>query len=1068
MGNSQCKPEHVTPALVGGAPGQPTVTDKPYKPDQLGGLRRFALGITAFTLLGHLWFGFEQSYAQPLASVATAYVAQLLLEALEGWAQHRRPPFTTSFGALVNSLLSAHISGLACAMLLYANDRIWVVCFASAVAIASKTLFRMPVGSAKGAWPLLLFQLVLFLFLLQTSEATGDWIPAAPRWVLAFGLGVLALALLPLLPPGMPTRHYLNPSNFGITVTLLLFPWVGIAAPWQFTENLGSTGDWVLPLAIICIGSFLNTRYTGRIPLALAWVGAFALQAIVSSLILWLSTGYCPIVARLSLMTGVAFVLFTFYMVTDPATTPERPGAQVAFGASVGLVYSLFVMSHVVFGLFMALVIVCVARGLGMYRLAYLRSPKPAAGRAAVSGPARPEGAAPRPEAVNVSPGPSRLRRAVTVVVAMVLVGTLYLLSQLPTLPGPEAEAIAARFRFEKLPFPEPAGFPHKTVRQVHPSLAHLSAYISALGASAALGDIDGDGLPNDLCYVDPRIDQVVIAPAPGTPRDRYEPFVLQPGPLPYDSTMAPTGCLLGDFNEDGLTDVLVCFWGRSPIIYLQQPAATGGQRLTAKSFIPSELIEPWQCWSSCTATQADLDGDGHCDLIIGNYGPDGEAYLDPNGSGRLPMTESFSRSFNGGGPHFFLWKKAGGGKTPFVQFERVDPDFLYPEKPDPRRTQEVCHGWTLAVGAADLDGDGLPEVYVTNDLGPDRLLHNRSEPGKLRFALLEGERGFTTPRSRVLGQDSFKGMGIDFGDVNGDGWLDMYVSNISRPYSLFESHFLWLSTGQVGRMKQGIAPYYDAGEGLGLSRSGWGWDSRLADFDNDGVLEAVQAMGYLKGTTSRWPEMHELGASNDQILSNPRFWPDFRPGADLCGSDRNCFFVRAADGRFYDFSDRLGLSTPMVTRGIALADVDGDGRLDFAVANQWEPSFLFRNTAPNPGAFLGLHLRLPVGSQTGDKTVVLKGHPRVDRPSRPAIGAAVAVHLPDGRRLVSQVDGGSGHSGKRAPDIHLGLGHVEASALLNVDVRWRGADGKMRSRTLQVTPGWHTVWLGLEASEGG
>jgi enediyne biosynthesis protein E4 len=99
---------------------------------------------------------------------------------------------------------------------------------------------------------------------------------------------------------------------------------------------------------------------------------------------------------------------------------------------------------------------------------------------------------------------------------------------------------------------------------------------------------------------------------------------------------------------------------------------------------------------------------------------------------------------------------------------------------------------------------------------------------------------------------------------------------------------------------------------------------------------------------------------------------------------------------------------------------------------------------------------------------VVKKGHPRADRPSRPAIGAAVEAHLPDGRRLVSQVDGGSGHSGKRAPDIHLGLGNVEAGTLLNVNVRWRGADGKMRSRTLQVTPGWHTVWLGLEVSEGG
>jgi hypothetical protein len=387
----------MTLTLVAGAPSQPAATDKQYKPDHLGGLRRFALAITVFNLLGHFWFGFEQSYAQPLASLATAYVTQLLLDALEAWTQHRRPRFVGGFGALVDSLLSAHISGLACAMLLYANDRIWVVCFAAAVAITSKTLFRMPVGSAKGAWPLLLFQLVLFLLLLQTGEATSHWSPLAPGWVLAFRLGVLAvvLVLVALIPSGVPTRHYLNPSNFGIAVTLLLFPWVGIAAPYHFTENLGSIGDWALPMAIICTGSFLNTRYTRRIPLLLAWVGTFALQAIVSSLVLWFSTGYCPMAARLSAMTGVAFILFTFYMVTDPATTPERPGAQVAFGASVALVYSVLLMFHIVFGLFVALVIVCVARGLGMYVLACLRGAKPAAGSAPVSGPMRPEGAAP-------------------------------------------------------------------------------------------------------------------------------------------------------------------------------------------------------------------------------------------------------------------------------------------------------------------------------------------------------------------------------------------------------------------------------------------------------------------------------------------------------------------------------------------------------------------------------------------------------------------------------------------------------------------------------------------------
>src|SRR2546426_8043735 len=134
------------------------------------------------------------------------------------------------------------------------------------------------------------------------------------------------------------------------------------------------------------------------------------------------------------------------------------------------------------------------------------------------------------------------------------------------------------------------------------------------------------------------------------------------------------------------------------------------------------------------------------------------------------------------------------------------------------------------------------PEIYFGHDFGPDRLLHNRSTPGHLKFAVLEGRRRFTDPKSCVLGFDSFKGMGVDFGDVNGDGLLDIYVSNIATKFGLTESHFLWQSTGQVEEMKRGLAPYVQASEKLGLSRSGWGWDCRLADFDNDGVLAASQA----------------------------------------------------------------------------------------------------------------------------------------------------------------------------------------------------------------------------------
>jgi hypothetical protein len=127
---------------------------------------------------------------------------------------------------LIKFLLPAHITGLAISMLLFAAENVAVIAFAAASAIASKYLFRVIVGVDEG---------------------------------------------------GRPTfRHVLNPSNFGISATLLLFPTVGIAPPYQFTENTSGIVDWILPLIIICTGSYLNIKATGRIPLIIAWASAFA------------------------------------------------------------------------------------------------------------------------------------------------------------------------------------------------------------------------------------------------------------------------------------------------------------------------------------------------------------------------------------------------------------------------------------------------------------------------------------------------------------------------------------------------------------------------------------------------------------------------------------------------------------------------------------------------------------------------------------------------------------------------------------------------------------------------
>ncbi|HMB92971.1 MAG TPA: RnfABCDGE type electron transport complex subunit D [Rhodothermales bacterium] len=283
-----------------------TLKDQWYNVSRLGGLRRFAIAITAFNVLGHTLFGFEQSVAQPLVALAAAYGMALLIEWMDARVERRSLKFAGGLKPLVDFLLPAHITGLAVAMLLYANDRLWPIAFAAAVAIGSKTLFRVAVKNR--------------------------------------------------------TRHFLNPSNFGISVVLILFPWVGIAPPYHFTENLTGAADWILPAIIVCSGGYLNARFTRRWPLIATWLGVFVAQAVFRHLVfdanLW---------AALMPMTGVAFVLYTFYMVTDPATTPSDTRSQVFFGASVALVYSLLMMVHIVFGLFFALSLVCIGRGIGLH-----------------------------------------------------------------------------------------------------------------------------------------------------------------------------------------------------------------------------------------------------------------------------------------------------------------------------------------------------------------------------------------------------------------------------------------------------------------------------------------------------------------------------------------------------------------------------------------------------------------------------------------------------------------------------------------------------------------------------
>jgi hypothetical protein len=283
-----------------------------FYPNKNPKLRLFALWyfttlMIVWNVVGHTVLGFEQSWATPVTAIITAVLVSMFLDWVDARSRDRALRFTGGWGSFLNFLPACLIPGFACGMLLYANERLWPVIFAVVLSIGSKLILRAPVGQGH-------------------------------------------------------TQHVFNPSNLGVAATLVLFPEVGFAPPYHFTENVTGIWDLGVPLIVLITGVIIHALFTGRLPLVGAWVGGFILQGLVRAQLFG-----TPLFVPLMPMTSAAFIVFTLYMIPDPATTPLQPARQALFGFSVAIVYAITQVLHVVFGLFFALVIVCAIRGLSLH-----------------------------------------------------------------------------------------------------------------------------------------------------------------------------------------------------------------------------------------------------------------------------------------------------------------------------------------------------------------------------------------------------------------------------------------------------------------------------------------------------------------------------------------------------------------------------------------------------------------------------------------------------------------------------------------------------------------------------
>ncbi len=501
----------------------------------------------------------------------------------------------------------------------------------------------------------------------------------------------------------------------------------------------------------------------------------------------------------------------------------------------------------------------------------------------------------------------------------------------------------------------------------------NIMPWLTSVGAAAAAGDYDGDGW----------IDLYVTNSSKGQPNWLYRnngdgTFTDVAGAAGVAAANDENGvgmdCIWADLDNDRRLDLYIVRWGRD-LIYRNNGDGTFTDVTAA--WIPGGT--PWANGNAVIAL--DYDRDGRLDLYVGNYFREVDLWhLDTT----LIMHDSFEVARNAG------------------------RNFLYHQRPDGKFEEVAARlgvddpGWTLAVGSADVDNDGWPDLYVANDFGPDKLFLN------------DGSGGFVDVSAAAIGRDTRKGMNVDFGDFNNDGWLDIYVTNITTAEYLKEGNMLWRNNGPDG---SGLTRFMDISPESHTYNGGWGWGAKFFDYDNDGDLDLFSANGFISaGEGSYWYDLASwsvLGKDPADALN----WPTI---GDRSFSGYEPFRLWRNEGfeSFTEVAAEAGVDSVRDGRGVVCFDYDNDGDLDLYVANQGQPPHLYQNRSAPAAHWLSLRLHAdPASGVTAD-----------------AIGTRVTV-VSGGVTRIRERDGGNGYAGQSDPRLHFGLGRQGRVDL--VEVRW-------------------------------
>jgi hypothetical protein len=491
------------------------------------------------------------------------------------------------------------------------------------------------------------------------------------------------------------------------------------------------------------------------------------------------------------------------------------------------------------------------------------------------------------------------------------------------------------------------------------------------MGSGCAIADLDGDGLP----------DLILLTNAGPLSKSTNKIYRQKKDHTFEDVTIGSgidfpgwnMGIAIGDVNNDGKPDILITQYNGVKLLLNK-----GGMKFEDVTNESGLINLQW----GASAAFLDFDRDGWLDLCIVNYvlfdpsrpcqGPVGhkgnEWFFRPEYCGPRKFAGSASKLFRNRGREL---TEAKNPKGPRVSFEDVSMKSGIGGKTGPG----------LGIAVADFDGDGWPDIFITNDMEPNCLWMNKRDGTFTEEAMARGV-------ARSARGDANAGMGIAIGDASNTGLLDLYVTHLAM-----QTNILW-KQGPPGSFRDVTAAW-----GLNALRwNGTGFGTVMADFDNDGWVDIAIVNGGI--------------VRPKQERKKPGLSPHWEPYGE-----RNQVLANVEGKKFRDISHNNPAFCEYFTvaRGLACGDIDGNGSLDLLVNATGEKARLFKNVAPNRGHWVSV---------------------RAFDPSchRDAIGAKVVART-DNIQRVRMIGSGESYLSACPLVAHFGLG--KADKVDEYEVTW-------------------------------